>query len=91
MKFLGPGMPLDDSARFETGPNDFHRFEVGELVEVNNAPWPWIVTRINTVVGTVDLTPLPSWQAFQQGKAHRRRFDVPDEYGRVGVKPILHN
>ena len=89
MTFKGPGMPLDDSARFDVGANDFHRFELGELIELNGST-PWIVTRLNTVMGTVDLTPLPSWEAFLQGKAHRRKHDVPDEYGRVGAPVIQH-
>lgn len=81
MKFSGPGMPLDDSARFEVTANDFQRFSLGELVEVNGQKW--IVTRLNTVVGTVDITPLESWKAFTEGKARRRKIDVPDEYGRT--------
>jgi hypothetical protein len=88
VKFRSAGMPLSDSARFDVGPNDFARFDVGMLYEVNGREW--ICTRINTRVGTVDLTPLPSWEAFKAGKAHRRKHDIPDEYGRIGAPVIQH-
>ena len=85
MTFRGKGMPLDDSARFDVGPNDFHRFNLGEVVEVNRALW--VVTRLNTVVGTVDLTPMTSWDEFKKGLRRRSVVQVPDEYGRVeGLK-----